>query len=192
MIKNKKAFSLIELIITILILAIIGGMSVAFFTPLVNLFFYSPTQLMVDNTAQELTHILIEGDHLAKGLRFSKSISINGAYEDTIRFTTSDNDTVIYRWDVTEERIYRNINAQGESLIPYSYYGNIVVTGDPTTSEIFQYYDSSDLKLSTPVGTETQIESIRFNIIVQSGSGIVTQNQGRVKLRAGIDIKQFN
>ena len=143
MIKNrKKAFSIIELIITILILAIIGGMSVAFFTPLVNLFFYSPTQLMVDNTAQELMHILIEGDHLAKGLRFSKSISINGAYEDTIRFTTSDNDTVIYRWDVTEERIYRNINAQGESLIPYSYYGNIVVTGDPTTSEIFQYYDS--------------------------------------------------
>ena len=191
MIKNrKKAFSIIELIITILILAIIGGMSVAFFTPLVNLFFYSPTQLMVDNTAQELMHILIEGDHKAKGLRFSKSIS--SADEDTIRFTTSDNDTVIYRWDVTEERIYRNINAQGESLIPYSYYGNIVVTGDPTTSEIFQYYDSSDLKLSTPVGTETQIESIRFNIIVQSGSGIVTQNQGRVKLRAGIDIKQFN
>ena len=191
MIKNrKKAFSIIELIITILILAIIGGMSVAFFTPLVNLFFYSPTQLMVDNTAQELMHILIEGDHLAKGLRFSKSII--SADEDTITFTTSDDDRVIYRWDVTEQRIYRDIIGQGESLIPYSYYGNIVVTGDPTTSEIFQYYDSSDSKLFTPVGTETQIESIKFNVIVKSGSGIITENQGRVKLRAGIDIKQFN
>lgn len=190
MIKNRKAFSLIELIITILILAVIGGMSVAFFTPLINLFFYSPTQLMVDNTAGELMHIIIEGDHKARGLRFSKSIS--DADDDTITFTTSDNDTVIYRWDVTEEKLYRNINASGELLIPYSYYGNIVVTGNPTTSEIFQYYDSSDTKLSTPVGTETSIESIKFNLIVQSGSGIVTEHQGKVKLTAGIDIKQFN
>ncbi|NQT94992.1 MAG: prepilin-type N-terminal cleavage/methylation domain-containing protein [Candidatus Omnitrophica bacterium] len=189
MMKNKKAFSIIELIMTILILAVIASASAAFFIPTINLLFYSPSQLMVDQFSEEIIDILIEGDSKAKGLRFAKSIT--SADEDEITFVNADNDTIIYRWDVTEEKIYRNINAAGEELIPYSYYGGISIKGQASDAEIFKYYNSTPSQLSAPVGTETSIESIRINVVMQSGSGSVKANQGRVEISTGVDIKQF-
>ena len=190
MVKTKKAATIIELVVTILILTIIGSASVAFFVPVANILFYSPSQLMVDQTAQELISILVEGDNQAKGLRFTKSISVD-ADEDDITFTTWDGDKVKYRWDATEKRIYRNINDQGEALVPASYYGDITVTGQSSDPEIFQYYDASASKLSVPVSDETNIEAIRMDLTLVAGSGIVKEYKGRIDVKSGVDIKQF-
>ncbi|MDP8297523.1 MAG: hypothetical protein RAP41_05010 [Candidatus Orphnella occulta] len=190
MVKTKKAATIIELVVTILILTIIGSASVAFFVPVANILFYSPSQLMVDQTAQELISILVEGDNQAKGLRFTKSISVD-ADEDDITFTTWDGDKVKYRWDATEKRIYRNINDQGEALVPASYYGDITVTGQSSDPEIFQYYDASASKLSVPVSDETNIEAIRMDLTLVAGSGIVKEHKGRIDVKSGVDIKQF-
>jgi len=190
MVKTKKAATFIELIVTMLILTIIGSASVAFFVPVANILFYSPSQLMVDQTAQELISILVEGDNQAKGLRFTKSISVD-ADEDDITFTTWDGDKVKYRWDATEKRIYRNINDQGEALVPASYYGDITVTGQSSDPEIFQYYDASASKLSVPVSDETNIEAIRMDLTLVAGSGIVKEHKGRIDVKSGVDIKQF-
>ena len=192
MVKTKKAATIIELVVTILILTIIGSASVAFFVPVANILFYSPSQLMVDQTAQELISILVEGDNQARGLRFTKSISADAdADEDDITFVTWDDDTVRYRWDVTEERIYRDINSQGEVLVPASYYGDITVTGQSSDPEIFQYYDASASKLSVPVSDETNIEAIRMDLTLVAGSGIVKEHKGRIDVKSGVDIKQF-
>jgi len=190
MVKTKKAATFIELVVTILILTIIGSASVAFFAPIVNILFYSPSQLMVDQTAQELISILVEGDSQAKGLRFTKSIT--SADEDDITFITWDDDTVRYRWDATEKRIYRDINSQGEMLVPASYYGDITVTGQSSDVEIFQYYDASVSKLSVPVSDETDIEAIRMNLTLVAGSGSVKEHKGRIDVKSGVDIKQFD
>jgi len=189
MVNTKKAATFIELIVTMLILTIIGSASVAFFVPVANILFYSPSQLMVDQTTQELISILVEGDNQAKGLRFTKSIT--SADEDDITFVTWDDDTVKYRWDVTEERIYRDINSQGEVLVPASYYGDITVTGQSSDAEIFQYYDASASKLAVPVSDETDIEAIRMNLTLVAGSGIVKEHKGRIDVKSGVDIKQF-
>ena len=190
MVNTKKAATFIELIVTMLILTIIGSASVAFFVPVANILFYSPSQLMVDQTTQELISILVEGDNQAKGLRFTKSISVD-ADEDDITFTTWDGDKVKYRWDATEKRIYRNINDQGEALVPASYYGDITVTGQSSDPEIFQYYDASASKLSVPVSDETNIEAIRMDLTLVAGSGIVKEHKGRIDVKSGVDIKQF-
>ena len=197
MVKTKKAATIIELVVTILILTIIGSASVAFFVPVANILFYSPSQLMVDQTAQELISILVEGDNQAKGLRFTKSISVD-ADEDDITFTTWDGDKVKYRWDATEKRIYRKINRQGEALVPASYYlvpasyyGDITVIGQSSDAEIFQYYDVSASKLSVPVSDETNIEAIRMDLTLVAGSGIVKEHKGRIDVKSGVDIKQF-
>jgi len=189
MIRYKKAATLIELIITILILVVIGSAGVAFFIPMMHLFFYSPSQLMVDNVAQDLASIIIEGDNNAKGLRFSKSIT--SADEDEITFTNTDNDTIVYRWDATEEKVFRNINSTGESAIPYSYYKNVILKGSASDSEIFQYYDSSASKIAVPVASVSSIESIRMNLIIQAGPGKIEASQGRIEINTGIDIKQY-
>ncbi|MDP8297342.1 MAG: hypothetical protein RAP41_04075 [Candidatus Orphnella occulta] len=196
MVKTKKAATFIELIVTMLILTIIGSASVAFFVPVANILFYSPSQLMVDQTAQELFTILIEGDNQAKGLRFTKSITI--ADKDYIIFETWDNDIVQYKWDATEKRIYRKINRQGEALVPASYYlvpasyyGDITVIGQSSDAEIFQYYDVSASKLSVPVSDETDIEAIRMDLTLVAGSGIVKEHKGRIDVKSGVDIKQF-
>ncbi len=189
MVKTKKAATFIELVVTILILTIIGSASVAFFVPIANILFYSPSQIMVDQTAQELTSILIEGDNQAKGLRFTKSIT--SADEDDITFVTWDDDTVRYRWDATAERVYRDINSQGELFVPASYYGDITVTGQSSDAEIFQYYDASASKLSVPVSDETDVEAIRMNLTLVAGSGSVKEHKGRIDVKSGVDIKQF-
>ncbi len=188
-INKKRSFSLIEVVITILALTIIGATTAAFFTPMINLYFYSPSQLMVDNTAQELLNILIEGDNQAKGLRFTKSITT--ADEDSLTFINQDGDTVIYRWDSLDSRVYRKINSQAEVLVPSSYYGDITVKGESSDSEIFQYYDAVPSKLSVPAADETAIEAIRIEIIFEAGSGNVKENKGRISVKAGVDIKQF-
>jgi len=193
MVKTKKAATIIELVVTILILTIIGSASVAFFVPVANILFYSPSQLMVDQTAQELISILVEGDNQAKGLRFTKSISVD-ADEDDITFTTWDGDKVKYRWDATEKRIYRKINDQGEALVPASYYGDITVIGQSSDAEIFQYYrydGASVSKLSVPVSDETNIDAIRMDLTLVAGSGIVKEHKGRIDVKSGVDIKQF-
>ncbi len=186
---RKKSFSLIEVVITILVLTVIGATTAAFFMPMINLFFYSPSQLTVNNTAQELLNILIEGDNQAKGLRFTKSIT--SADKDDITFINQDNDTVRYRWDSLTNRIYRKINSQAETLVPSSYYGDITVKGEPSDSEVFQYYDATLSKLSVPVADETGIETIRIDLIFKAGSGNVKENKGKISVKAGVDIKQF-
>jgi len=188
-IKNKKAATLIEVTIVILIVGIIGSMTVAFFIPMTQLIFYLPSQLMADQTAEELLYILIEGDSNAKGLRYVKSIT--SADEDDITFVNWDDDTIRYRWDATEERIYRNINSAGENLIPYSYHKTMIVKGLSSDSEIFQYYNSAAVKLSVPVGTVTSVEAIRMNLTIQDGTGNIKVNEGRINIKAGIDIKTY-
>ncbi len=190
MVKTDRAATFIELIVTMLVITVIATASIAFFTPLLNLFFYSPSQLMVDETAQELLSIIIEGDNRAKGLRFAQSVT--EADEDEIRFVTWDDDTVDYRWDSSAERLYRDINSQGEELIPDSYYGDITVVGQDSDEEIFQYYDSSASKLSVPVSDETDIESIRMELILRAGSGDVKEHKGIVYVKSGVDVKQFD
>jgi len=191
MIKRIKAFSLIELIITILVLIVIGSASVAFFVPMMNIFFYSPSQLMVDQTAQELLNVIVEGDNRAKGLRYSKHIS--AADEDTITFVNSDDDTIIYRWDATDEIVYRNINGAGDEAIPAKYFGTITVRGRTSDSQIFLYYDSSASTINVPVASPNldSIEAIRMDLTIEAGTGNVKANQGRIDVRTGIDIKQY-
>lgn len=189
MIKGKRAVTLIELIITILILIVIGSASAAFFIPMTHLFFYSPSQLMIDNVAQDMMSIIIEGDNNTKGLRFSKSIT--SADENGITFVNSDNDTVTYRWDVTAKKVFRNINSGGENPIPYSYYKNVTVKGRSSDPEIFQYYDSSASKIAVPVASVSSIESVRMDLVIQAGSGDVEADQGKIEIETGVDIKQY-
>lgn len=188
-IKDNIAVTLVELIMVMVLIGIISVTAAVFFIPMVNLFFYLPSQLMVEQTAQTVIDIIIEGDREADGLRYTTSIS--SADEDEITFTTSGGDMVNYRWDATEQRIYRNINSQGENLIPYSYYGDIIVKGASSDSEIFQYYDSPASKISPPVSSLNSIESIRINLIIQAGQGNIKANQGKIEINTGVDIKQF-
>lgn len=188
-VKNKKAATLIEVTIVILIVGIIGSMTVAFFIPMTQLIFYLPSQLMAEQTAEELLYILIEGDSNAKGLRYVKLIT--SADQGDITFVNWDDDTIRYRWDATEERIYRNINSTGENPIPYSYHKTMIVKGASSDSEIFQFYNSSAVKLSVPVGTVTSIEAVRMDLIVQDGTGNIKVNEGRINVKTGIDIKTY-
>lgn len=188
-IKNKIAATLVELIITMVVVGIISVSAAAFFIPMANLFFYLPSQLMVEQTAQTVIDIIVEGDRDAEGLRYAKSIE--SADEDELTFVTSGGDTVNYSWDATERRIYRNINIQGERLIPYSYYGGIIVKGASSDSEIFQYYNSSASKMQAPVSISSLslIESVRMHLIIQAGEGNIKANQGKIEIKTGVDIK---
>ena len=61
----KRGFSLIELVVVMLLVAIIGGASSGSIMYVVQLFTYLPVQMQVRTTAHEVEDIIIEGDSIA-------------------------------------------------------------------------------------------------------------------------------
>ncbi|MFC1806983.1 type II secretion system protein [Candidatus Omnitrophota bacterium] len=185
----NRSFTLIEAIMTITIIGVLAVSAGSFFIPMMNMLFYLPSQISVAQMSHHLVDIIMEGDNQAGGLRYA--ISITSADEDEIEFVTQDNDTVVYRWDSGDERLYRNINGAGETLAPYTYYGDIIAKGSSSDSQIFRYYDSSASVISAPVATPDNIESIRIGVLIQSGTGNLSDNEGSMEILTGVDIKQY-
>lgn len=66
-----KGFTLVELAMTISIVAILASALVAVVIPMTNFFLYHPQSTRVNKAATDLMRILLEGDDKAKGLRFT-------------------------------------------------------------------------------------------------------------------------
>lgn len=189
MIKHKKAFTLIELVLVIAVIGVLAVAAGTFFIPMMNMLFYVPSQSSMELTANELIKILMDGNAWARGL--SDAAAITAATAIRVDFTTSDGDTVYYRWESTENKIYRSINAGAEALIPYKYSGDSQVKGKNTEAIIFTYYDSSNSEISSPVGTPANIEWIRMDLTILTGTGKAEKQHGRMDISTAVDVKTF-
>ncbi len=187
--RTPKGFTLIELVMVIVLMAILASVAASFFGPMVNLFFFTPKETMVTDVGNRLTDTIIEGDSSALGLRYISSLT--AATTTQISYTDADDNTIVFRWDSGDKRIYRNLNGAGEVVMPPKAGAISVDIDGAATGVIFKYYDENEVLLGSPVATPSQVKRIQMDWVMSTGSGQVKEYQGSITLSSGVYIKQF-
>lgn len=179
---GKRAFTLIELIMVIVIIGILsvsGAWLMAYF---VKDSVYIPNQLNTDMGAADALRIMIEGDSNAKGLRFSRAVD---AITDNnqFTFTNQDGQGMRFRLDTGANRLYRSIAGGPEAQIPYYAAGNINIAGQG--GALFTYYDANEAVTAVP----ENVRRIAIHLIASTGSGSYNDWQGSSAQSSGIAVK---
>jgi prepilin-type N-terminal cleavage/methylation domain-containing protein len=180
---NKRGgFTLIEAIMTILIIAILSVSGGFLMVYLIQNSVFIPNQLNMEMLAKDALDIMIEGDSLARGLRFSKNITT--ALNNVVVFINQNNQTINYT--LSANKLYRSINSSTAVNIPYySSISGINMTGRNGT--LFNYYDAND----TVTNNSANVRRVRITLIAKSGSGSFRDWQGQSEQSSSIAVKKF-
>ncbi len=182
--KNSlTGFTLIELI---MVIAIIGILSVSGAYLMINLVrnaIFIPNQLNMDMLASHSLEIMIEGDSLAKGLRYSKYIS--AIADNELTFVDQSGQNISYKIDTGTSKLYRSIAGGAWAFIPYYLQSGINVTGK--SNKLFTYYDSSNGTTSTP----SSVRRIKITLIAKTGTGSYSDWEGSSEQSSSIAVKRF-
>ncbi|MFC1708652.1 Tfp pilus assembly protein FimT/FimU [Candidatus Omnitrophota bacterium] len=199
-IRNKKGVTLIELTITILVVAIIGatiGGTVIFF---VQMFMFSPRQLNTQSIASELTQIMIEGGQDARGIRYATEVIDASAaqFSYTYGYPTEDDQlSVRFRYDAGDDYIYKSTSTDGgsswssEEVIPYYIQSGVVVDGKDAPSEIFTYKKAADAAWVSGVDALTDIERVVISLNVKTETGNFQDFHGSTDTTSSVEVKGF-
>jgi len=174
---GKKAFTVIELIMVIAIVGILSVSGAWLMVYFVQDSVYIPNQLNTDMAANEALKIMVEGDTIAKGLRFSQKVNAI-ASNNNFTFTNQDGQSINYMLDTGTSRLYRSINAGAQTQIPY--YPGVNILGQD--GALFTYYDANEVVTDVPVN----VRRIVINLIASTGSGAFTDWQGKSTQSASI------
>lgn len=182
--KRHNGFTLIELIMVIVIIAIISGGGAYIMSYLIQSAVFIPNKLNMDMLASDALNIMIEGDVQAKGLRFSQSVTDIQPFQ--ITFNNQDNQIINFQLDTLSDKLYRSIDGNPAALIPYYIPpSGINLTGK--NGQLFLYYDGNDAITANPV----DVRRIAISLIAMTGSGDFNQWQGKSELSSAIAVKRF-
>ncbi len=183
--KSTKGFTLIELIITILIIGVLSFVGAHMMSFLIQGSVFIPSQLNMDMLASDALEIMIEGDDQARGLRFCRSIST--VLPNEIIFRNENNQTIRFRLvgSAPTIRLVRSINGGVEQSVPY--YSPLGVTVSGTSNQIFTYYDANETVTNNPAN----VRWIAISLGAQMGSGTFANWQGRSSFSTSVAVFRF-
>ena len=215
---RKRGFTIIELVIVIAVTAVLGGAFASVMVPMMNAYFYFPQSSRVANAGADLLQIIVEGNNLAKGLRYTGlpcAIGGGGGGGSTITTASSSGSTstltynyvdadycgpaaartshtVTLVYDSALGTVTRAIDGGTARNIP-DYVSstsdtNFSVSGGGT--DIFHYFDitPSDMGAAPAVAN---IYRVDIDVITSQGSGNVKHNVGQIRLKTGVEIKRY-
>jgi prepilin-type N-terminal cleavage/methylation domain-containing protein len=210
---RARGFTVVETIIVIAVTAILAVAFSVSFVPMMNSFFYLPQATRVNMAAADLMQVLLEGDHLAEGLRFTgppcavgggggggSTITAASATSITYNYVDSDycgsgaartSHTVVLTLDTANDVVTRAIDGGASQNVPgYVTTGSEIDFNAPSGTNFFTYYDAAGADLgATPV--VTSIYRVDVNVVATSGSGDVRHNSGQIRLESGVEIKRY-
>ena len=200
--KDKKGATLIELVITMVLLAIIGATLFGVIIFFVQLFMYSPRQLDTQKIGQELENIMIEGNQDIRGLRWTRVVLDASAAQFSYIYgypTISDGQAVRLRWNAADKKIYRSTSSNGggswsaETIIPVYLLNNssISIDGKDTSGVIFTYKKAGDIAWVSGTDALTDIRAVIISINVKTGAGSFANFQGSSNITASAEIKSL-
>lgn len=206
-VRDKKAVTLIEVVILLLVTAIMGATIVGAVVYFVQLFIYSPRQLDTQKICQELSNMMIEGDQNIRGIRYARKVLDTPNNPTAIQFaytygypvsydsliTPNDQLSVKFRWDPTDKHIYRSTSTDGglnwsaETVIPYYISSSTTVDGKDVSGTIFTYKKAADADW-VPADGLSAIRRVIISINVKAGTGTFG---GSFNFTSSAEIKGF-
>lgn len=166
------------------ILAILSVPGAYIMSYLVQNSVFIPNKLNVDMIGHDAMDAIIEGDQEAKGLRFSRLLTI--AANSSVVFKNTDNQTVGFNWDAANKKIYRSINAGLQEMIPYYLAGNISII-NIASDPIFTYYDINEAVTTDPASARR----VEVGFRIESGTGNFSDWQGRTDQFSSVAVRKF-
>ena len=184
---NRKAFTFIELIMTIAIVGILALSGAYVLVYVVQNSVFIPNQLNMNMMASDAMDLMIEGDTAVPGLRFSRAItSIPDGYQVT--FINQNNQTVRYRFDPVTSRLWRCIGTcppSAETLIPYYVKPGTSLLGK--NNKLFEYFDAAEAPTITPAN----VRWIRMTLIAQTGTGSYSNWEGQSEQMTSVAVNRY-
>lgn len=197
---NRKGFSLIELVTTMTVVAIIGAVTAGIIIYLVQLVVYAPREMKAKTIAHEAIETMIEGDTLHRGMRYAAEVVDASADQFSYKFgypltvnigpTPADRRGMSFAWDVTMMKLRRLSTAFGgdtyiiDEIIPYYATSEIAMTCH------FKYFDGTGLEwdATTPL---YNIRRVEIDIQVRTGTGLFQNWEGSFHTVSSVDIKEY-
>lgn len=180
---SRKGFTLIELVMVMLIVAVLSVVGSSLLIYLVQNSIIIPNQLNTNMVASQALDSMIEGDSNARGLRSSRSITAIG--DNQLTFNSQDGQSITWRLDTVANKLYRSIDGGAEALIPYYAVTGVNLAGE--SSKLFTYFDASENTASLPA----DVRRIRIDLIAMTGSGSFDDWQGRSDVATSIAVHKL-
>jgi prepilin-type N-terminal cleavage/methylation domain-containing protein len=184
--KKNRSFTLIELVITMLIIGILAGVGSSIIVSVVQDLMYAPKNLNMDMLAQDAMEKIIGGDsNLAHGLRFSKQITAIAA--NSITFIDQDGKTVVVTLNTGTNKLTRTINAVADNT--FLYYSAPADIGFfvGRNAAVFLYYDSA----GSVTAIAANVRRVGVNFIARTGTGNFSDWQGKAEISSSIRTSKF-
>ena len=189
---SGKGFTLIELVVTSVIIGILAAVTAGIIATLMQLFIYIPRDINVRMIAEDISEQTLEGRPGARGIGYAKSVTTaqDKVFTYVVGYPASgDQYTVTFTYDANADKIYIKIGSGSNVTIPYNASSNISVT---CPSNIFFKYYKADGTAWTSGGSDTyNIGRVEMTYTVVTGSGLFDQAQGSFTMTTGADIKQY-
>jgi Tfp pilus assembly protein PilE len=180
---DVKGFTLIELVMIVVLTGLLAMAGFHIFQFAVRNSFYLPNQVQADLVAAEALEIIVEGDSLAKGLRFCKLVTTAAANQVIV--TNQDNKTISYRLDTGTGKLYRKVDTAAEVMIPYFMAGDMTLSG--VGGSLFTYYDSADAVTATPAS----VRRINIDLMAQNGTGSSDKYEGISQQGSSVKVNKY-
>jgi len=181
--KKKRAFSLIELVMVILIVGVIAAVGSYLLIFVIQHAMYTPNKMNTGMIAEDAINKIIDGDSLAKGLRFSRQIS--AVSPTSITFMDQDGKTVIFT--LSSNKITRTINAVADNAFLYYAASPSIIIAVGSSGALFSYYDSA----GNVTATAANVRRVDINLAVRTGTGSFGQWQGQTERTSSIRVPKF-
>ena len=183
----KRSFTLIELVVTIVIIGILGATSAGMIASVTELFVYVPNYMKAITIANEIIDIMVEGDQIYQGLRFMNYIEGVSYTSDATKLNGIEY-RVGYPTRVDKKRIEYFLTGGRIVRQHCAYASNLAtvlqdVLGSP--EEILYYWHWGDFTVSGPHGEEDAI----FKLYDQSGNLVTdTYNATYIKIQLRVTV----
>lgn len=204
---RRDGATLVELIVTMSVVAIIAAATAGIVVYLMQLFIYLPRQMRARDAAHEVIEAMIEGEASKRGMRYAMRVQDASSTQFTCTFGYPANtDKRNMRFRFYGNKIYRSYTAFGdpvngpqppygqEEIIPYYAAGDISISGETSNPNvIFTYFTASGSQLADPV-PPAQLNTIRrveIGIVVNTGTGLFQNWDGSFATTSGVDIKEY-
>jgi len=197
-----KGVTLIELITSFLIVAIVAAATAGIIISLMEFFVYTPREMKARRAASDAMERIIEGENRMRGIRYASSIVDASPTQLTyiVGYPTTDEKNVVrITLDTDNSRLYRTYTGAGDTnpanlptpdswhIIPYYATGG----ASGSESDIAINYPSDVTGIFTCHYSGADINRVDVQLTATSGgSGASSEWRGQFTLRSGVEIRR--